>query len=195
MDYAVKRLHLGGENLPNYHLLDAEERLVLVADQIVAPELESRQQVRLGEADGRPVATIDLPREEPEGAEETEYPIIQDYAVYAIITPHRPGPGLRADDGLYLTVEVEGETWLVLPQREQPGCYSVYDETPSGVHTIPDVADLPLPEPVGRICYTGDRFAYLIDLPPERLDNTKVLVLALVFLLDRLTDPGAPIES
>ncbi|MDX1664015.1 MAG: hypothetical protein R3272_09490 [Candidatus Promineifilaceae bacterium] len=188
MDYVVKRMYPGGETLPNYHLLDADERLVMVADQLVAQELDARRQVRLAEPDGRLVATIDLPRETeaPETLEEAEYPVIQDYAVYGIFMPHRPGASVRADDSIYLTVEVEGETWLVLPAREEPGCYSLYDETPSGIHTIPDVTELPLPEPVGRICYTGESYGYLVDLPPDRLDNTEVFLLSLAFLLDRL---------
>lgn len=166
----------------------------MVADQTVAPNLDERRQVRLARPDGRLVATIDLPEAavgEAEAKVEADYAIIHDYAVYAILSLHRREVEGAPDDGIYLTLEVEGEKWLVLPDPELDLCYALYDDVPAGLHTYDAISELDLPLCIGRICLVNNsEYAFTVDLAPYRLEETGLVVLALAVLLDRaLAEP------
>lgn len=200
MDYAVKRLSPGEGELPNYHLVDPQERVLLVADQSVDHGPDARRQVRLARADGKLLATIDLPESgglSADGA--ADYAIVHDYAVYAILSVHRrptseetgkEAGAVKTTDkavkgnGHYLTLEVEGEKWLVLHHPELPYCFAIYDEIPAGLHTYSTITELDLPPSIGRICQTEDEYAFTASLDPYRLQQTGLVVLSLAYLLD-----------
>ena len=160
----------------------------MVADQTVAPNLDERRQVRLARPDGRLLATIDLPEAEPgaESAIEADYAIIHDYAVYAILSVHRRQGKNDPSNGIYLTLEVEGEKWLALPDPELDLCYALYDDIPAGLHTYDAISELDLPMCIGRICLVNsNQYAFTVDLAPYRLEETGLVVLALAVLIDR----------
>lgn len=201
MDYAVKRLNPGQKESPSYHLLDPQGAAFMVADQNVASRPDERRQVRLSRPDGRLLATIDLPEA---GAlsddNEADYAIVHDYAVYAIISIHRRPASEEAgkdaekntgknakENGHYLTLEVEGEKWLVLQHPELAHCFAIYDEIPAGLHTYETITELDLPPSIGRICHTEDEYAFTANLDPYRLQQTGLVVLSLVYLLDQIT--------
>jgi len=202
MDYAVKRLNPGQGELPNYHLLDPHGAVLMVADQSVAPRPDERRQVRLARPDGRLLATIDLPEAGALSADnEADYAIVHDYAVYAILSVHRRPAGDEAgkdtekstvrsvkENGHYLTLEVEGEKWLVLHHPELAHCFAIYDEIPAGLHTYDTITELDLAPSIGRICHTEDEYAFTANLDPYRLQQTGLVVLSLAYLLDRMTD-------
>ncbi len=196
MDYAVKRLSSGQGELPNYHLLDPHGTVLLVADQSVAPRPDDRRQLHLARPDGKLLATIDLPETGTLSADnEADYAIVHDYAVYAILSVHRRPAGDEAgkdgdkakENGHYLTLEVEGEKWLVLHHPEQAHCFAIYDEIPAGLHTYETITELDLPPSIGRICHTEDDYAFTANLDPYRLQQTSLIVLSLAYLLDRVT--------
>lgn len=202
MDYAVKRLSPGQGKLPNYHLIDPQGRVLVVADQSVARGPDERRQVRLARADGKLLATIDLPETGILNANNTaDYAIVHDYAVYAILSIHRRPAGEETGkngsknagrssmrNSHYVTLEVEGEKWLVLHHPEEPHCFAIYDEIPAGLHTYTTITELDLPPSIGRICHTEDEFAFTANLDPYRLQQTGLVVLALAYLLDRVTN-------
>ncbi len=187
MDFAVRRLTPSADSAPNYHLLDPDGNVLIVADQSVAADLDARHQVRLARPDGRLLATIELPLVENNGgaAETADYAIIHEYAVYAILTVHRrkvrngggpPGPTF--------TLEVEGERWMVLPEADRAGCYAIYDEVPKGLFGYETHAHVDLPPSIGRLCAEEEELAYTAALDPERLRETGLIVLALAYLVD-----------
>ena len=208
MDYAVKRLNPGQGELPNYHLLDPRGTVLLVADQGVAGP-DDRRQVRLARPDGKLLATIDLPETGTLSANNmADYAVVHDYAVYAILSIHRRTAGDDAskdgeknavknttqgtahgakENGHYLTLEVEGEKWLVLHHPELPHCFAIYDEIPAGLQTYDNITELDLPPSIGRICQTEDQHAFTANLDPYRLQQTGLVVLSLAYLLDRIT--------
>lgn len=198
MDYAVKRLSPGQGELPNYHLVDPEGRVLLVADQSVARRPDERRQVRLARADGKLLATIDLPETGILNADNVaDYAIVHDYAVYAILSVHRRPAGEEtgkdggkkaAGNDHYLTLEVEGEKWLVLQHPELAHCFAIYDEIPAGLHTYTTITELDLPPSIGRICHTEDEYTFTANLDPYRLQQTGLVVLSLAYLLDRVTN-------
>lgn len=188
MDFAVRRLTPGADSAPNYHLLDPDGNVLIVADQSAAADLDARRQVRLARPDGRLLATIELPLAENNGpaAAANDYAIIHEYAVYAILSVHRRPPlGDEAPPDTYFTLEVEGERWMVLPDPEMDHCYAIYDQVPKGLFGYETHADLDLPPSIGHLCAVESDWAYTATIDPERLRETGLLVLALAYLVDR----------
>lgn len=187
MDFVVRRLTPSADSAPNYHLLDPDGKVLIVADQSVAADLDARRQVRLARADGRLLATIELPLVENDGvtADTADYAIIHEYAVYAILSVHQRK---SADDGgqpqTYFTLEVEGERWMVLPDPEIAGCYAIYDEVPKGLFGYETHAGIDLPPSIGRLCAGDEDWAYSASIDPDRLRETGLIVLALAYLVD-----------
>ncbi|HZD10314.1 MAG TPA: hypothetical protein VE553_03150 [Candidatus Binatia bacterium] len=189
MDFTVQRTAPEAAEPPTYILRDAHGSALLQADQSHGPPPESRRQIRLARTNGKLVATIDLPQSSTASADQeqrVDYAIIHDYAVYAIISVHRrPAADGSGGAGAYYVLEVEGETWLVLPHAEEDACYAFYDEVPAGLHTYDTLTELDLPPNIGRICRNGDDSALFINLEPLRLEHTDLVVLALALLLDQ----------
>jgi hypothetical protein len=188
MDFAVRRLSSGAGNAPNYHLLDAQDNVLIVADQSVMPDAEQRRQVRLARPDGRLLATIDLPLADS-SAETADYAIIHDYAVYAILSVHPRVTEDGSPSAPYFTLEVEGERWMALPDPTMDHCYAVYDEVPRGLFPYGVLADLDLPAAIGRLCALDGDHAYTASLDPDRLQQPALVILALAYLIDR-TQPA-----
>ena len=184
MDFAVKRITAGAGSAPNYHLLDPQGNILLVADQSVAPSADDRRQVRLARPDGRLLATIDLPLAGSD-VENADYAVIHDYAVYAIFSVHPPEGEERKLGGPYFTLEVEGERWAVLPDSEREHCYALYDEVPRGLTPYGSLLDLDLPLAIGEVCRLDTDVAYTATLGLTRLQQPDLVVLTLAYLIDR----------
>lgn len=196
MDYTVQRKVSESGGVSSYLLLGANDTELLVADHTEGPPPDSRRQIRLARPSGRLVATIDLPSPTRDGEEDdrkVDYAIIHEYAVYAIISVrHRPLPEEDAGVRNYFLIEVEGETWLVLPHPEQRDCYAFYDEIPSGLHTYESLTELDLPPEFGQACrQDGDGFL-IVSLNPRRLFRTDLVVLSLAYLIDQYGAGPAP---
>lgn len=189
MDYGVKRLDPDNGEMPRYHLFDERGRLLLEAEQERPQPADARRQVRLSRPGGKLLASIDLPAAAEEVAEvgaSTDYALVHDYAVYAIITQHhRPVTEEQEAARLYFTLEVEGEEWLALSRPEPDECYALYDAVPTGLNTYNVLTELDLPPVLGRIYLTDDEYDFGVKLDPQRLEQTALVVLALVLLIDR----------
>ena len=176
--------------MPTYHLLDPKGAVLMAAEQSATRAPSGRRQVHLARPDGRLRATIDLPETGALSADSVaDYAIVHDYAVYAILSLHRRPASEEADgarENHYLTLEVEGETWLVLHHPERANCFAIYDEIPAGLHTYDTITELDLPPSIGRICQTEDDVTYTVNLEPYRLQQTDLVVLSLAYLLDRV---------
>jgi hypothetical protein len=160
----------------------------MVADQAFEPAADDLPHVRITRPNGQLLATIKLP-EEPagNGNRRDEYAVIQDYAVYAIISIRaRPQSAQKEGPTHYVLVEVEGEKWLVLREADESGCFSIYEGVPAGLSTYNTLTELDLPPRVGHICPGDDQFAYIVDLEPYRLQRTPLTVLALTFVIDQI---------
>lgn len=195
MDYAVKRVLPQQAKVASYHLLDAADNLLLVADLTVVEGEETRRQLRLVRPDARVLATIDLPQaNEGEKTKQTaDYAIVADYAVYAIVSAHRRTDGESGGPGrAYFTLEVEGEKWLALARPDDETCYTLYDAVPSGLHTYNTLTELDLPPAIGQICRVREEYDYRIDLEPNRLQQTPLVVLAVTYLIDQARRDGHP---
>jgi len=189
MDFMVQRLTPDADEPPTYVLQDARGSSLLQADQSQGPSPDSRRQIRLARPSGRLVATIDLPQAAAESTgdeQRVDYAIIHEYAVYAIISVRRrPTSETETGTNVYFMIEVEGETWLILPHPEHEACYAFYDEVPAGLYTYDTLTELDLPTGIGRICRNGDERALTVNLEPFRLAHTDLVVLALALLIDR----------
>lgn len=190
MDFTVDRTASEADGTPVFLLRDSQGTSLLRAEQAQGPPPEQRRQIRLSRPSGRVVATIDLPHAEPPAIpaeKRTDYAIIHDFAVYAIISVCRRSD---ADEGGptedYYLLEVEGETWLALPEQQEVGCYMLYDEVPAGLHTYETLTELDLPDSIGRLCRRAEQPAGVsITLSPQRLKHIDLVLLALGLLIDR----------
>lgn len=189
MDFTVQRTTPEAGEPPSYVLYGERGNTLLMADQIESADPESRRQIRLARPSGRLVATIDLPQVAAnvvDDSQRTDYAVIHEYAVYAIISVRRrPVAEATAQPPVYYLLEVEGETWLVLPDPEKSGCFAFYDEVPAGLHTYDTLTELDLPAGIGDICRNGDEWRVTVRLEPRRLLHTDLVVLALALLIDR----------
>jgi hypothetical protein len=198
MDFGIRRLQVAGmEAGAPYHLFDRDGRLILVADTgTPGIRADARQHVRFALPDGKEVATLDLPlngkSQSKKEARHVAYAIIQNHAVYAIINEYsRPAAeGKKARP--HFVAEVETAMWLAMPQRGEGGItsYAIYDEVPPGINTPEGIAVADFPEPIGGV-YRGTAdgdppYDYTVNLPLGRVTHSALVVLALVFLIDRV---------
>ncbi len=185
MNYTIKRLTTDKAAPASYHLFSESGNLLLVADAVTRGDSQPPQ-VRFARPDGTLLATMNLPARD--AGSRPDYAIIQDFAVYAIITmEHRPGAAPGSVFHTYLTLEAEGGNWLVLPRQQPPGSFNVYGQMPDGLHTYKNLVESDLPEPIGHVYQAeeGDR-DFLVELTTRRWRQTSLVVLALVYLLDHL---------
>lgn len=188
MEYIVQRATSEAGESPAYSLLGTNGETLLLADQSQGPPPESRRQIRLMRPDGRLLATIDVPPATiDEEEQKRDYAIIHEYAVYAIISVHQRQGAANGNGGAtqYLVMEVEGETWLLLPHPEQDACYALYDEAPASLHTYETLTELDLPRHIGRFCRDNENQPLSIQLETARLMHTNLVVLALAMLIDQ----------
>lgn len=202
MRYEIRRLPSSGEDR-RYHLYDDQHQLLLVADYgSTWLSDDGQRRVRFSQPDGRPLSSLDLPApgqaRRTKGDKPTSYPLIFNDAVYALVSRfEHPAEGKETRPP-YLTVEVEGERWLVLPQDQRGSVYALYDEVPSGLNVYAEPTTADLPEPVGHI----DRrtvgaeiqeeagWHYVADFPSGHLTQAPLILLALTFLIDRRPQQG-----
>lgn len=189
MDFTVLRTIREPDGHLTYVLNDASGSSLLLADQMESAPPDSRRQIRLARPSGRLLATIDLPQHARNSLEESrriDYAIIHEYAVYAIISVRRRPPSDSSNQNhVYYTLEVEGETWLVLPDPEDEACYMLYDEVPAGLQTYDTLTELDLPPGIGRICMGGDEVIASATLEQRRLMHTDLVVLGLALLIEQ----------
>ncbi|MFW6068246.1 MAG: hypothetical protein ACOC9E_01545 [Chloroflexota bacterium] len=189
MEYIVRRTVPETGEFPTYMLLDLNGATLLHADQSQGPPPESRRQIRLMRPGGRLLATIDVPPATvDEEEQQRDYAIVHEYAVYAIVSVHfRQNAEGNGGPERYFVLEVEGETWLLLPHPEQKACYALYDEAPAGLHTYETLTELDLPRHIGQFCRgdEGDEQALTVQLDTVRLAHTSLVVLALGLLIDQ----------
>lgn len=187
MDFTVEQTARDVDQPATYTLQDAHGASLLIADQTSGPPPDARRQIRLARPSGRLVATIDIPQVVTPSVEEeqrSDYAIIHEYAVYAIISVRRrPLSDAQPEAALYFILEVEGETWLVLPHPDQADCYAFYDEVPAGLHTYDNLTEVDLPSSIGQICRSDEEHLLTISLEPVRLVHTDLVVLSLALLI------------
>ncbi len=189
MDFGIRRLPPFEED-HRYHLFDDQGQLILVADY-GSPWLpvDSLQQVRFARPDGNLIATLDLPHSRQiDGRPErvTSYAIIFDYAVYAIINRINSSIDVLEKNRRYFTLEVEGQTWLILPKGDESGTYELYNRLSPGFsrHIEPETTNLL--DPAAIIQEQVEDFNYIATIPIRELKQRELVVLALVFLIDSM---------
>lgn len=186
MDFTVVCTVETEDGSPVYSLLDAQGSTLLKAEQVSGLTPEDRQQIRLARPGGRLIATIDLPQVDVPGTENderTDYAVIHDFAVYAIVSACRR-PDVEAGPDAYYVLEVEGEAWAVLPDVEDATCFALFNEMPAGLDTYDTLTELDLPPCIGRLCRADDE-RLAITLSPQGLKHTDLVLLALGLLIDR----------
>ena len=197
MRYEIRRLPSSGEDRRS-HLYDDQHQLLLVADYGSAWLADDGQRrVRFSQPDGKPLSSLDLPAgSQPRRSKvdkPTSYPLIFNDAVYALVSAFEHPSDGKETRPPYLTVEVEGDQWLVLPQDEKGSVYALYDEVPSGLSVYAEPTTADLPEPVGHInretvepaAKEGSAWRYVAQFPAGHLTQAPLILLALTFLIDR----------
>lgn len=189
MDFGVKRLHTGQETGRRYHLFDAKGKLVLVADH-GSPWLptDAHRQVRLTRSGGQVVATFDLPEKAgtaKNGRFQTSYALILDHAVYAIINEYQEASG---DKPPYFTIEADGRECLLWRWSQASLSYNLYPEIPANLTIFDSPLESEILSVAGQIQHTDGRYDFTVTLPNRQFRHAALIVLALVFLLDRTAD-------
>lgn len=185
VEFAIRRLPIFDE-ARRYHLFDDQGQLILVAD-FGSPWLpkESLQQVRFALADGKLMATLDLPRAASTSSSEqrsNSYAIIFDYAVYAIINEEYPTPSQSQASKPHMTIEAEGRNWIILPHGEEPVDHALYRLPQHSLrHGVPETETLP--EPTAFIRRDSGDFDFRATIGNE-LAQREMILLSLIFLLD-----------
>jgi|GEM_PF-2205069 len=192
MKFFIKRLR-AADNARRYHLYDATNTLLLVADYS-SPCLsgDEEQEVRIARPDGFPLATLELPQPrsgKPERQRRTRYAVIHDHAVYALINAEVDPTAAIALP--YYVVEVEGLRWLALAQPAVVpggGCalgLALYAETAAHLAIYAGCLADDLPQPMGALEPQSDGYILSWTLPPDcELAQPDLLALALAFLLE-----------
>lgn len=183
--YKALRLHTGADQARRYHLFDAADQLVLVADQ-GSPWLpdDTRRQVRLARPDGLKVATLDFPTSPARPGKGQPHALMVEHAVYALITTmideYDDQPERR------LVVEVEGNRWVGLrpDAADDRLLLGLYDSETTGTDfNLPDESD-PM-APIGQVRRAVlETYDLEVLLPSATLAHAGLLAASLVFLVD-----------
>jgi hypothetical protein len=194
MDFAVNRVDSGKAD-NSYELYNAGGTLLASA----TPEQEGAtnelsQRVRFVRADSVVEATLDLPlaglKGDTKDTQHAGYVLIVDHAVYAILNEYYlPPPSAGEPHPWYYVLEADDRRWLVWRKRTE-ALFALYDEVPPVLSMVDPLADIDLPEPIGRVRIwepdTAD-YDFTIDLAPDLMRHSDLVALALVFLIDRQT--------
>jgi hypothetical protein len=190
MNFAVARLNCTPE-MAQYHLLDPRSTVVLVADY-GSPWLPPHQ-LRLAKPDGKPVASLTLPkpgftRLRLRTTNLASYALVIENSVYAVINKLHPSAANQSD-APYFIIEVESQKWLALDEPEQRGRFALYSGVPPRLAFTP-LQQLPLAAAIGFItphspATLEDPFDFAIQIEPGRLRHFNLILLSLVFLIDR----------
>lgn len=199
MKYRVKRLQTEDRNPGGYQLLSETGSLLLVADfpPTAGPGQESH--IRFVRPDGTLLATMGLASEpiKTQDAACLDYVIIQDFAVYAIITRREP---LKQDAQatprpIIYTLEAEGTNWLILPTADTPDHFNLYGQVSLAPLALDNMLDNELPPLVAEIYRQEDDGSDIqIDLSSRRWRQTSLVILALAVLLDMAATDTTPAD-
>jgi hypothetical protein len=184
-EFAIRRLPAMSDDR-RYHLFDDQGQLLLIAD-FSSPWLPqaSLQQVRFARADGRPIATLDLPRTSSTNRREQRsfsYAIIFDYAVYAIINVSHHTSTQSPASSPHITLEAGGRNWIILPHGKDPVDYALFRLPHDTMRqALPEVETLP--EPTAMIRRSSEDFDFVATIGTE-FRQREIILLSLIFLLD-----------
>lgn len=183
MNFRVKRLHGKRDSFRGYHLFDEEGTLILVADYGTPWVRMANQEVRFAQSDGSLVATMSLmpPVDRGKfGRKSLSYAVVRNHAVYTVINEFQ-----EEEERPYFILEVEQLRWLVALQTEKPEKWGVYDDIPANTRLITPANLLSFSEPVGEVQKTAESPIITLALPPAEIKQPALVMLALVFLLDK----------
>lgn len=197
MKYRAKRLQTEERDPIGYQLFSETGSLLLVADFVAAAGADQVTQVRFVRPDGTLLATMGLTSEAIKAQDVScrDYVIIQDFAVYAIVTRREP---LKQDGPEYLrhtfyTLEAEGANWLILPAAEAVERYALYGQVSLAPLALDSMMSNELPPLVGEIYRQKDEEGDVqIDLTSRRWRQTSLVILALALLIDMAATVAAP---
>jgi hypothetical protein len=191
MEYGIRFLEPHSEALQRCHFYDDQGKLNLVAEFGTPWQQEEISKIHIATPGGELLATLDFPGVGTigkQGRGRIGYALIHDHAVYAIITKHAP---LDADEEAlpYFSIEVEGERWLALGERENgrlpSSKFFLCDNAPSDLAVYANPLDA-CSEAIGKIrCVVGD-YNYDVTFPNGRFQQPRLISLALVFLIHQI---------
>lgn len=193
VDFGIKQLQMGDESVSRvYHLFDRDGSLRVVAD-FASPWLASENSdryVRFADSSGKTIAQMDLAATATKlfgGRQNKDYAIVLNHAVYAILSEYQWHSG--GEDRVYFVLRVAESMWLVLKEEMEQGHFVIYNEVPASLTSRsmePMFSDLP--EPIGEISQDSLQYDYVVAWQEDGIKHLGMIVLALVFLIERLED-------
>mgnify|MGYP001335335143 CR=1 FL=1 len=193
MDYSVRFLQLDSNGKHCGHLYVGQNRLSLVADY-GSPWLKDEPgKVRLARPSGEFIASLEFPglkTTSKGGNPRTNYALVYDHAVYAIITEY-PWPQPNEPDAApYFEIETEGQRWVALNRpadgRSPTACYVLCADAPANFQPYTQPLDNCLSDPVGQIDRQEAASEFVVMLPDGRFRQAQLILLSLVFLIHQL---------
>jgi hypothetical protein len=149
----------------------------------------SNRYVRFATSSGKTIAQMDLAATATKllgGRQSKDYAIVLDHAVYAILGEYHSHD---EEDRTYFVLRVADSMWLVLEEEAEQPYFTIYNEVPASFSSRsmePMFSDLP--EPIGEINRGGTQYDYTVSWHDEGIRKMELLVLSLIFLIDRLDD-------
>lgn len=186
--YVVRRTSNEEDGPTLYHLFDESADLLFVA-QSGQPDprdaAPTYRHIYFRAADGRIVASLDLPRVDAARREGSpHYVLIHDDAVYALLTG--AGPAGEDEPFQLCSVEVEGKRWVGLrPTRDNGVLLSLYEDVASDLSIYGDLEGADLPDPVAVVETGPEDGVFGVKIKKGKLIQPGLLALALVLLVDR----------
>ena len=192
-DFGIKQLPMDEETGSRvYHLFSRDGSLRMVAD-FASPWLTSEnpdRYVRFADSAGKTVAQMDLAITATKSfgnRQSRDYAIVLNHAVYAILSEYRWQS--KKESKIYFLLRVADSMWLILKGEGRESYFTIYNEVPPSLisrSAEPNFSDLP--EPTGEIGRDSDQYDYVASWRQEGIRRIGLVVLALVFLIDRLED-------
>jgi hypothetical protein len=194
VDFGIKRLRTEQKDASRvYHLFDRDDTLKLVADY-GSPWLSSQdggRTVRFAESSGKTIAQMDLAAATTKtvGSHQSkDYAIVLNHAVYAILSEYQLQDKADARRR-YFVIHVADSIWLALQEAGTQPYFTLYNEVPASLTSRslkPMLSDLP--EPVGEIDRELHQYDYAVTWQADGIEHVELLVMALIFLIDRLAE-------
>lgn len=185
--YVVRRTSNEEDGPTLYHLFDAAADLLFVAQPGQPDPRDAapiHRHIYFRAPDGRIVASLDLPWDDPARRDPPQYVLIHDDAVYALLTGAAPPDETKPFR--LCSVEVEGKRWLGLrPAAGDGPLLSLYEDVDSDLSIYGDIEPDDLPDPVAVVSAGEDAGVFLVEVAQGRLIQPGLLALALVLLVDR----------
>jgi hypothetical protein len=194
VDFGIKRLRAEQKDASRvYHLFDRDDTLKLVADygSPWLPSGNADRTVRFARTSGKTIAHMDLAATATKvsgSRHSRDYAVVLNHAVYAILSEYQ----LQDDDDVertYFVMHVADSMWLALKEEGNQPYFTLYSEVPASLTSRsmrPMFSDLP--EPIGEIDRELHQYDYAVTWQADGIEHAELLVMALVFLIDRLGD-------